>query len=383
MSTLSGETQMSSFPHIRVKGSAAQRGRQLGQQAADRIARSVDIYREIFGYYAGWDWPQVVEHAKSYRPAIEAYQPRYLDEIEGMAKGAGLDVGDLLAINVRTEVMFAAVARQAAKECTAIVALPQATAHGHTLIAQNWDWKPHMSETVIVLEAEQDEGPNFVTVVEAGLLAKTGFNSAGIGLTTNALVTDQDRGEPGAPYHIILRGILDAETMSEALAAINRHPRASAANYLIAHRDGEAINVEAAPGDHSRIYIDFPEDEGTFTHTNHYACATFDLKDVTLWDGPDSPFRMRRMQQFLKRAHGKLGPDTLQQFFGDHFNHPDGICTHPDPRVDKLAQYATVVSVVMDLSAQTMWVADGHPCETRYRKLDYSPLLHKAPSLMQ
>ena len=37
----------------------------------------------------------------------------------------------------------------------------------------------------------QDDGPDFVTVVEAGLLAKTGMNSSGIGLATNALVTDR------------------------------------------------------------------------------------------------------------------------------------------------------------------------------------------------
>jgi isopenicillin-N N-acyltransferase-like protein len=56
-----------------------------------------------------------------------------------------------------------------------------------------------------VLEVRQDEGPDFVTVVEAGLLAKTGMNAAGLGLVTNALVTDADVGEPGLPYHVLLR----------------------------------------------------------------------------------------------------------------------------------------------------------------------------------
>jgi hypothetical protein len=37
--------------------------------------------------------------------------------------------------------------------------------------------------------------------------------------------------------------------MSEALGAVTRQPRSSAGNYLIAHRDGEAIDAEAAPGD--------------------------------------------------------------------------------------------------------------------------------------
>jgi isopenicillin-N N-acyltransferase-like protein len=371
---------MTRLPQIRVSGSAGERGRQLGQKAGDRIARSVEIYQEIFQHYAGWPWPQVVEHAQLYRPAIAAYQPRYLEEIEGMAEGAGLAAGDLLAINVRTEIMFAAVARLAAQECTALAALPRATAGGHTLLAQNWDWKTEMSETIILLEVEQDEGPNFVTLVEAGLLAKMGFNSAGIGLATNALVTDQDRGDPGVPYHVILRGILDAETMSDALSAITRQPRASAANYLVAHRDGEAVNIEAAPGDYSRVFLEFPGDEGAFAHTNHFTNAAFDLKDVALWDGPTSPFRLHRLQQQMKGHHGNMGVEQIKNLFGDHFNFPGSICRHPDPRVEPIERYGTVASIIMDLSDQRMWVADGNPCENGYRPMDYGPLLDKRSS---
>jgi isopenicillin-N N-acyltransferase-like protein len=49
-----------------------------------------------------------------------------------------------------------------------------------------------------VLEVEQETGPNFVSVVEAGV-AKTGMNSSGLGVTTNAHVTDEDRGAPDIP----------------------------------------------------------------------------------------------------------------------------------------------------------------------------------------
>jgi isopenicillin-N N-acyltransferase-like protein len=373
---------VSAFPRIRVSGMARERGRQIGQQAAARIARSIEIYRGVFAYYAGWDWQQVTEHAARYRPAIAAYEPRYLEEIDGIAEGAGLDPLDVLAINVRTEVMFAAVACKAATECTAFVALPEATADGHTLLGQNWDWKPGMSETVIVLEVEQADGPNFVTVVEAGLLAKAGLNSAGVGVVTNALVTDQDQGAPGVPYHVVLRGILDAETLSDALGAILRQPRSSAANYLLAHRDGMAVNVETAPGDYARAYMDFPGEDGTFAHTNHFACSAFDLKDVSLWNGPSSPFRLRRMQQFLRRDRGAISPQAAQVYLSDHFDYPSAICRHPDPREEPAEHYTTVASLIMDLNTATLWLADGNPCETPFRELDYAGLLDKAPSFM-
>src|SRR5207247_4924557 len=120
---------------------------------------------------------------------------------------AGLECTYNLAINVLTEIMFSAVARQVAVECTSFAALPEVTADGHVLIGQNWDWKPQTLDTVLVLEVERDDGPDFVTVVEAGLLAKTGMNAAGLAVATNALISDDDHGEPGLPYHVIWRAL--------------------------------------------------------------------------------------------------------------------------------------------------------------------------------
>jgi len=365
-----------SFPTIQVRGGPSERGQKYGQQASRRIRRSIEVYREAFLHIAGWSWRQTKEHAQTYVPAIERYRPHFLDEMAGIAAGAGLPFEDILALNVRTEVMFAAVARAAAKECTSFAALPEATKDGHTLLGQNWDWLTGTAETVIVLEAEPAEGPNFVTVVEAGLLAKIGMNERGIGLATNALVSDQDAGKAAVPYHTILRAILESETPSAALDAITRHPRASSANYLIAHRDGEAINVEAAPGDYSRIYMDFPAG-GVYGHANHFICPGFDMKDVGIWDGPSSPFRARRMQRLLEQRRGDLDVAMLQTFLADHFNYPAAICYHPNTDLHPAEQYASVAAVVMDLDEATLWLADGNPCQTPFQRREYNTFLNQ------
>ena len=361
------------YPHIRVSGGPRERGRTYGKQARERVERSVALYRRVFEHYAGWSWDRVTSHAREYRGAIEVAHPRYLEEMAGIADGAGLSVDDVLAINVRTEVMFAAVARQAAGECTAFAVLPGGTAGGHPLMGQNWDWKPHCTETVVVLEAEQDEGPSYVTVVEAGLLAKTGLNSAGIGLVTNALISDQDRGDPGLPYHVILRAILDARNLPAALDAVTQHPRASAANYLVASREGMAVDIEAAPGDHSQVWLTWP-DPDALVHTNHYLAET-GLKDVMRWYAPDSPFRQRRASTLLADNHGRVHPAMLQAMLRDHVNHPSGVCAHPDPSMPELEQDMSVASVLYDLETRTMWIADGQPCEVEYRRVEYAGFL--------
>jgi isopenicillin-N N-acyltransferase-like protein len=361
------------YPHIRVAGGPRERGRQYGRLAAERVHASVGIYRRVFDHYAGWDWDRVTAHARDYRPAIDAAHPRYLDEIRGIAEGAGLDEDDILALNVRTEVMFAAVARKAAGECTSFAVLPGATTDGHPLIGQNWDWKPHMTGTVVVLEAEPDDGPAYVTVVEAGLLAKTGMNAAGIGLVTNALISDRDRGEPGLPYHVILRAILDAPNLPAALDAVTRHPRASAANYLVASQEGMAVDIEAAPGDHSQVWLTWPNPD-ILVHANHYVCDT-GLKDVMRWYSPDSPFRLQRAAEVLDAQRGAIDAASLQQLMRDHVNHPAGVCTHPNLTMPELERDMSVASVIWDLKSRVLWLADGQPCEVDYRRLDYSSLL--------
>ncbi len=376
---------------VRVEGTGYDRGRQYGAQARARVGRSVQAYQQVFAYYAGWDWPAVRRAAAGFEAPIAGFWPAYLEEMRGIADGAGLDLADVLAINVRTEVMYAAKARQAPlagrarqaplagrarqaplagrarqappAECSAFAVVQDQPAA--TLIGQNWDWLLHSTETLVLLEVRQDDGPDFVTVVEAGLLAKTGMNTAGLGLVTNALVTDADVGAPGLPYHVLLRAVLDCTTLTEALMVLQAGERSSSANYLIAHRSGAALDVEAAPGDFTRLYPLYP-DHGLLLHTNHFLSPRLHPVDLSLWAMPSSAVRLQRL-----RASGAWEQHrTLDDFRGllaDHADYPYSVCAHPEPGAHPCEQSATIASVLMDLTAGRMWVAVGHPCQARYQ----------------
>ena len=97
-------------PRIRVAGTHYDRGRQYGAQARSQVHLSVQAYQRAFAHYAGWDWPEVRRAAAAFEAPIGTFRPVYLDEMRGIADGAGLDLADVLAINVRTEVMYAAKA---------------------------------------------------------------------------------------------------------------------------------------------------------------------------------------------------------------------------------------------------------------------------------
>ena len=338
---------MSPYPTVRVAGAARERGRSYGEQARDRVDRSCRLYADVFAAYAGWDWERVRKEAARFAAPIAAYDERYLEEIIGIAEGAQLPVEDLLAINVRTEVMFSAKAREASggplDGCSAVAVLPSASATGHTLLAQNWDWLDATRETVVVLEAEPDDGPAYVSIMEAGLLAKMGLNQWGIGVATNALVCDADRGEPGVPYHVCLRSLLDATTPADALERLQRSRRSSSANYLVASADGLAFDAEGMPGGFGELYMETPQ-RGRLLHTNHFVAARFPGVDVGRWLMPDSPLRLERLQQLLDDGAPALAVDDLKRALADHAGHPSGICCHADAALDRVHSEGTVAS---------------------------------------
>jgi isopenicillin-N N-acyltransferase-like protein len=362
------------YPVIELTGDPRTRGRQYGEAARGRVALSIDAYREVFLGLAGLSWLEARADARRYLEPIRAFAPWVLEELEGLAEGAAVPLDEVLAINTRTEVMYAATARQAARlrvpsECTAFAVLPTATADGHTLVGQNWDWLPHALDTVVVLDVVPTVGPPFVTVVEAGLLAKTSVNAAGLAVMTNALATGHDRGAAGVPYHVILRVLAACATLPSALVALQGADRSSSANYLLAHRDGVAVDIEATPGDHANLHLLFPDDAGILLHTNHFLTPGTDPGGVSTFAMPSSPFRLDRLARLVRRETGRLTVGTFERALADHASHPSSICCHPDATLAPWEQGSTVVTVIADLDRMEVAIAHGRPCETPFVRL--------------
>jgi isopenicillin-N N-acyltransferase-like protein len=356
-------------------GGPRERGRAYGAQAADRVRRSIEIYERIFDHYAQLPWADVRRRAAAFVDAIDAYDVQLLPELEGIAEGAGVEAEDVLALNLRTEVMFGLDARPAQasmKECTAIgLRLDDR----QVWIAQNWDWKPAVRDSCVLLVCAPHDRPGFVTLVEAGLWAKCGANEAGIGLATNALQSSRDRGEPGVPYHAILRRVLTSATVDEALDAVRRGPRASSANYLIGERDGRIVDVEATPGGSEDL---FTQQGPSLVHANHFVWPEpAPFHDLGLIDGEDSPVRHACA---ASRSGGIATEGDLHAALASHDDPAGTVCAHGDPTLDPVEDYVTVASIVADLTAGTIAVTHGNPCTATYMSFDVADLVRRARS---
>lgn len=352
------------FPVIDLVGAPYARGHAYGRAAADRIRSSIASYATVYREEAGWDWATSTEVAVRYLPAITDFAPDYLDELHGIADGAGVERVDVLAINIRTEVINAAriatTQGAAPAECTAFATVGT---DGAVVAGQNWDWQPFALDTVVVLRVEPDEGPAYVTVVEAGLLAKFGANSAGLAVLTNALICTDDVGEPGVPYHVLLRSLHQCGSTAEGLERIGQAHRAASANYLFADRGGHLADVEARPGDSSRLHLLAPDDAGRMLHTNHFVAADFTSGDYTTMVESTSIDRLGQIGGSLESpVAGAIADDRFVSALTCHDDYPNSVCRHVDPNEPLNEQSVTVAATIIDVTGGSMLVSEGPPC---------------------
>lgn len=364
------------FRRIRVSGTAAERSRQYGEFAKPQIERGRTGYEENFRK-SGISWDQATEHALRYAPAIHDAYPEIYTEIEGIAEGSGLSFADILTMNCRTEIMWEQANRNTAAahirgECSSFGLTTDRTEHGRALIGQNWDWLVHAIDSVIVLEVEREDGPNYVTIVEAGLLAKTSLNQHGLAVGVNTLITEGDFQTEGIPFHVLLRALVDDATVFDAVETLASVRRASSGNFLLGSADGAVLNIECEPGGAGGVHPVSPRG-GQVVHTNHFVSPvrTPDLAPVQM---PDSYVRLQRMHDLLQSSEVHTN-DTIHAALVDHVGSPGSICCHPDSRSDESKQWASIASIIIDPKTRELFLCEGLPCETPRVLKSYAELL--------
>lgn len=349
-------------PLIEVSGAPYDRGRQYGGQAADRIAKGVAHYaRQLQGLDLGW--PEIRALVADYLPVIGRFDALYVEEMRGIADGAGLSFEEIVLLNARTEILKLGARpdlrrRLAAAEdpdgCTGVVALPGATRHGRVIHAQNWDWKAECAETAVVLRIRREDGPDILTFTEAGALARCGLNAAGIAITANYLESDRDYCHIGVPLALIRRKVLESEHLALAMRAVYVTPKSPSNNMIVSHSGGVAIDFECAPDETFQVH---PQD-GLLVHANHWQSpvALSKLRDTGIANTPDSLYRDLRVRDLLRPRIGSIDADAVKAALFDDFATPWSVCRPPRPSLANNMS-ATVAMVVMEPGLGRMEVA--------------------------
>lgn len=356
---------------LELSGTPFDIGKQHGEQAKEEIHISLDSYERLFYKWGKFRWKDAAEKAKQYIQYIEKVDVAFLEEIDGIAKGASVDYSDILILNARSEI--ALTLPNTLDGCTSVAAL-QPFANS-TYLAQNWDWRGAQFNATIGLRIVQKNRPTIQMITEAGIIGKIGFNAKGLGVCLNAIRATVAKNY--LPLHLGLRLVLNSETVEEASERVTKNKIASAANFLMAQDDGKskstAINMEVSP-----LGNDSKRTTNRYVyHTNHL-CSKAIIEKIgqsNLSTTENTYLRFDRMKQLLQEQDKKGVPatsDDIRRWLADHDNKPFSICRHKEPGSSDYTNSVTIFSVIMDLRKKEMLYLDGQPC---------SPILEKVLTL--
>ena len=343
-------------------GTPYERGLQHGSKARALISAGLERYRRTWERM-GTPWERVRERALRYAAPLEKEFGDLLEECRGIASGAGVDYADIMILNCRYELLKFPI-----PECTTFALLPGATASGHTILGMNWDNVRWMQESALLLRTDEGNGMKSFCITEAGQLVRHGFNSAGIGVVTNNLLSTGDRDGDGVPTNFMRRRILTSRSLEEAAERVRACPRSVSCNLLLASAQGAAADLEVNPVQWLRL----EPREGILTHANHFHADGVPSLDRS----SKAKFRDARLYDLLAREKGSVTVDYIQECLRDHYKADptshEAICKHPpvgqELPVPEDSLSVTIASQIYDLTDRTAWICQGNPCEGEYEQ---------------
>jgi isopenicillin-N N-acyltransferase-like protein len=347
------------FREIEVQGSPREMGRQLGEAAREEVRAFADLVVERFN--RGRRSPLAPEVALAMAaetiPAAARYLPDAVEELRGIAEGAGVPIEPVMLINVRNQ--LGAIAPP--EGCTAVLVEPRASATGIGIVAQNWDNDPATDPFSVVLTRRPSGKPAFMTFTRPGEVAYLGLSSAGMGVALNAMPGPLRRA--GVPWYFILRAMYETANLDAAVQEVERAERAIPANALLLTAEGGA-DIEMTT---DTVRVLRPDARGTLVHTNH--CVHPELVSVNDRYGAgiygQSFPRKARAERILGCENGPVALAPIKALLSDHEGYPTSICRHPnaDPSI---GWQRSVVSAILEPDAGRMHLSRGNPCENPY-----------------
>jgi isopenicillin-N N-acyltransferase-like protein len=340
---------------VRSAGGARERGVAVGRALGDRIDRSLAFYRGFLERRGVGpdDLPRLLG---PFRSATDAAMPAFLEEMDGMAEGAGASPWDLFAANAWEE-LEPMVAAAPADRCTAFAV----TGPEGTLLAHNEQWYAGDAGNTATIVAEPDDGPAFASPTVVACLPAVGLNAAGVAQGVMSLSAGDD-GE-GLPRLPVSRSTLQAEDGDDAVRRATVSGRSGGYAYLVATGAGRMFTIETSASRHAVL-------EDVAAHTNHYLAPELAPDG---WTHAGSVSRLERLRALLAERVPRTPPDAMD-VLRDHGSEPQAICVHPNP-ADGDEAVGVVFSMVCHLEERRMWVADGNPCTAEYKEIELGGVL--------
>lgn len=328
------------IPLIEVNDTNYNVGYKIGQICKKQIIDLIETSKKKYFSITGKPFGYFVKRGRKILEICQKGYVDYIDEIKGVSDGAGVDFNEYFALNFEDEVA------DFTNKCTTFYLKN----NEGVFLGHNEDWINNFRDKLYILRLKQRSKPDvlFLSYLAAPQFLIASINSEGIAFTGNSLYVTHKLGIPEA---LMLRTMADARSVREAIKDLKAKPREMGMNSMIVSKN-KVVDVENSLNKSAIMEV-----KGNwFVHTNH----PLKLKGG---HSKNSLFRYNRANEMLEKGERSIG--LIKKILSDHKNSPDSICRHSGRENEK---WATIASVIIDISKRRMLIAHGNPCKNKFRE---------------
>jgi isopenicillin-N N-acyltransferase-like protein len=361
------------IPLIRVHGSPYERGLQHGKAIPEMIHSR--IRRAISHNQGPAEKADAMRVADKVEKVLAVRLPETLEELHGIADGAGADWDDL-----RLAVLAGGGGLRYLATCSIFAATRTATSDGHLIIGAGGDLNPPVltDQDFFVRVVHPSRGYGYVTmgVFPERPIQPEGMNERGVTIVGvgQSPVDGKQAYREDLPVGVSLYESMqwvhtECATIDDVLKVLRDSPRGyTGRTMIVGDASGEWAKVEVT---YNHIEVLRPEPDALYAAnfvtagvSGTYVGPTTHSLVSDRGQEPDQYDRYDRYMTLLTQNAGKIDLDFAQRLLRDHSPTPgsSSICRH--------SAVSTLDAMLFAPESRKVWVLKGRPCENAFYEVE-------------
>ena len=348
---------------VRVEGTAFDQGVQQGKALAASIRANVALIERLISGLDGVTEAEYNRLLNANAHHLGTSDPEEVEEMTGIAEGAGLPLASVLRINLPIYMLLERA--NVVDECSILAVQSKATLDGRTYLVKTRDQSAsrfHLKH--VVLSRSYPNGRRILELNGAGIITYPGSGVNETGLMVGTAGAWSKRAAPMSlralhaarvmpDMHMVLREAYDVRQAVEVLTAA---PRTANLNIVLADRTGAAGTLEVTPTE-ARFTAAV---DGYCCLTNYFVSADMQERSAQPDENPAAYLRRERIMKVLAEKAPGISYRDLLELLTDHADKPlAAVCRHPIPGSDM----ATTIATIATAEELRMHTIEGFPCQ--------------------
>jgi isopenicillin-N N-acyltransferase-like protein len=349
-------------------------GKQNGEIFKELIKENLQILKTNYASWIGGEETlneilNKISTESRYLSDLKQFMPELHDELRGIADGSGITMEDAVILNYLDETILAvshyseenseasSVKSEEGERCTSGALFGRNDIPNMTF--QNMDFSDAYNGYQALYRIHYDD-KDILLYGFVGQFGGVGINSNGVGVTVNIIGDGMGNNGFGIPSTATTRGILQLNSVDEAVEWLKTLPISSAHSLIIADPK-KAIGIEATA---NNIFEMTPQDEKYVVHSNHCLQTPDKLEGSEINDEESNTVvRLNIVLSMLEGKEDLAGVDDIIEI----------LSTEPVLDIIQDSQGGTVQSVisVCDANAPHLYVAKASDKNRQFVKVDF------------